>query len=213
MKDVKTHWNKVYTRNKIEELGWYEKSPEPSIQLINKCNLNKNASILNVGAGASTLVDELLSIGYNKIIASDLSSVALKKLKDRIGEKESSKVHWLVDDLTFPVELNKLEQIDLWHDRAVLHFFTEEKDSLSYFSLLKKIVKQNGFVIIAAFNLSGSPKCSGLPVHRYDENMLQEKLGSGFELMESFNYNYTMPSGDLRYYVYTLFRRFKDINS
>ena len=206
----KSHWNKVYSRNEIDKLGWYEESPEPSLRLIKKCNLDKSAILLNVGAGASTLVDELLEDGYQNIIANDLSSNALEKLKLRIGSDKSRKVQWVVDDLTQPNELNDLAQVDLWHDRAVLHFFNDEKEQYTYFKLLRKLVKPNGFVIIATFNLGGATKCSGLPVHRFDENMLQKKLGKSFMLIEAFNYTYTMPSGETRQYVYTLFQRINE---
>jgi SAM-dependent methyltransferase len=205
-KDLKHHWDTTYERAKIEKLGWYEESPGPSLQLINKCNFNKSASLLNVGAGASTLIDELLKSGFENIIANDLSSKALDKLKLRLGNDES-KIHWIVDDLTQPKELNNLEPIDLWHDRAVLHFFYKEEEQVTYFNLIRKLVKQNGFVIIAAFNLNGATKCSGLPVFRFDENILQEKLGGSFQLIEAFNYTYTMPMGETREYVYTLFKR------
>ena len=172
--ELKSHWNNTYTKD-INKLGWYEENPEPSLRLIKKCKLNKNASLLNVGAGATTLVDELVKQGYENIIANDLSSNALDKLKERLG-KDSRKIDWIVDDLTKPTELNKLGEIDLWHDRAVLHFFNDQKEQNNYFKLIKKLVKKNGFVIIAAFNMKGATKCSGLPVFRYDETMLQMKL-------------------------------------
>lgn len=206
-KDLELHWNKVYSRNEIDKLGWYEESPEPSLRLIEKCKLNNNATLLNVGAGATILVDELLEKGYNNIIANDLSSEALNKLKKRLGNDRSKQVQWIVDDLTSPTKLNKLEPVDLWHDRAVLHFLINEQKQVTYFNLLRKLVKQNGYVIIATFNLDGATMCSGLPVHRFDENMLQDKLGNGFELIEAFDHTYTMPSGDTRKYIYTLFRR------
>ena len=98
-------------------------------------------------------------------------------------------------------------QIDLWHDRAVLHFFHERSSQDAYFALLQKLVRPGGYVIIAAFNLNGAPTCSGLPVFRYDARMLQEKLGENFKLLEAFDHTYTQPSGDTRAYVYTLFRR------
>ena len=206
-KNYNKHWNKVYNNNDIDKLGWFEENPVPSLQLIEKCNFNKDAYLLNVGSGATTLVDELLEIGYNNIIANDLSSIALEKLRSRLGVQKSSKVKWVVDDLTNPMELTKLTMVQLWHDRAALHFFTNENDQNTYFNLLKKLVALNGFVIIAAFNLSSAIKCSGLAVYRYDEHMLQDKLGNDFVLIESFNYEYTMPSGDKRSYIYTLFKR------
>lgn len=204
--NLQVHWNKTYERNPIDKLGWFEENPETSLQLIEKCKLSKHAAILNIGAGATTLVDELLKEGYNNIIANDISKAALEKLKARIGEEESNKVKWIVDDVTNPTELNQLEPVDLWHDRAVLHFFTEKADQDAYFELLKKLLKLRGYVIIAAFNLEGATKCSGLPIFRYDKNMLQEKLGPDIELIEAFDYTYTMPSGQTRAYVYTLFQ-------
>ena len=116
-------------------------------------------------------------------------------------------VRWIVDDLTDPDELLTLEQIDLWHDRAGLHFFQDNGSQDKYFNLLRKLVSPGGYVIIAAFNLNGALKCSGLPVFRYDAAMLQEKLGKEFQLKEAFDFTYTQPSGDTREYVYTLFQR------
>ena len=202
--ELKSHWDKTYTKE-TTQLGWYEENPEPSLRLIEKCKLSKNASMLHVGTGASTLIDELLKQNYQNIIANDLISSALDKLKVRLGP-ESAKINWIVDDLLHPTELNHIEQVDLWHDRAVLHFFSLE-DQDRYFNLVKKLVKTEGYVIIAAFNLNSAEKCSGLPVYRFNETMLQCGLGEDFELIDSFNYTYTQPSGNTREYVYTLFKR------
>lgn len=204
---MKSHWERIYQKSAVDSLGWYESNPEPSLALIEGCNLPENATILNVGAGATTLVDELLQTGYRNVIANDLSSTALEELKQRLGPTQSNKVHWIVDDLINPGELNSLEQIDLWHDRAVLHFFQDSASQDAYFKLLRKLVRKKGYVIIAAFNLNGAEKCSGLPVVRYDAAMLEDKLGREFQLIDAFDYTYLMPSGDTREYVYTLFHR------
>jgi SAM-dependent methyltransferase len=204
--DLKSHWNIAYTKTEVHKLGWYEDNLEPSLQLIKKCNLNLDASILNVGAGATTLIDELLKHGYTNVIANDLSETALEKLKERLGDKKDA-IKWVVDDLTKPTALINLDKIDLWHDRAVVHFFNDENEQNTYFNLVKALVKDNGFVIIATFNLDGATKCSGLTVHRYNAQMLQDKLGETFNLIETFDYTYTMPSGDTRAYVYTLFQK------
>lgn len=204
---MKEHWERVFEKTAFDKLGWYEESPEPSLQLIKQCNLSKDAAILNVGTGASTLIDELLTLGFPNIIATDISSSAIRALKQRLGQEESKKIKWIIDDLTSPRELNQLAQVDLWHDRAVLHFFNEEEEQKAYFNLLKKVIKKNGFVIIAAFSLNGAEKCSGLPVYRYKTEMLQEKLGEEFHLKKAFDYTYTMPSGESREYLYTLFQR------
>lgn len=204
--DLKKHWDSAYEINDITKLGWYEEDPIPSLQLIQKCELPLDARILNVGVGTSILIDELLDFGYNNLIASDISNTALEKLQTRLGANKN-KVHWVVDDLTNPKLLSEIDPIDLWHDRAVLHFFTNEEEQNAYFSLLKKIVKPKGYVLISTFNSEGATKCSGLNVKRYNKDLLTNKLGADFKLLEFFNYTYTMPSGDTRPYIYTLFKR------
>ena len=205
--ESKLHWTKVYNNATIERLGWYENNPKQSLDLIKECNLSKDSKIFNAGAGATTLVDELINLGYQNIIANDISKPALDNLAQRIGEKESKKIRFIVEDLTNPKELLSLKDIDLWHDRAVLHFLTQKNQQETYFDLLKKLVKSKGYVIIAEFNLDGAKKCSGLDVVNYDKKMIQQRLGTDFKLLKSFDYIYTMPAGDKRPYIYTLFQR------
>ena len=204
--DMKGHWDKVYSSRADEKLGWYEDFPQESICLIDKCNLSPDSVILNVGAGTTTLIEFLLLMGYTNIIATDISSDSLTKLKTGLGNEED-KITWIVDDLTNPVHLKNIPLVDLWIDRAVLHFFTESKDQSTYFELLKSKVRKGGFVLFAEFNLNGATKCSGLPIHRYSEEILAEKLGDNFELTDSFDYLYSTPSGAERPYIYTLFRK------
>ena len=205
--DFKKHWNDAYQKSPITNLGWYEESPAPSIELIEACNLPKDALIFNAGAGATTLISELLTKGYKNILVNDISAVALAELKSHLPSPMDAAIQFVVDDLTNPSELLKLKNVDLWHDRAVLHFFTEEKQQKAYFDLLKSAIRPKGFVILAEFNLEGAKKCSGLDVFNYNEEMLQERLGSDFELLKSFNYTYIQPSGNTREYVYTLFQK------
>jgi len=200
------YWCGKYTDVDYKKLGWYEAESTPSIELIKKTKLDKKAVIFNVGAGSTTLIDSLLNKGYTNLIANDISSCALNNIKKRIGNKQNQ-VNFIVDDLVNPTLLKELPKVDIWNDRAVLHFFIEEKDQNTYFDLLKDKVNNNGFVILAEFNLQGAAKCSGLPVKRYNTQMLQEKLGNDFKLIDNFDYDYTMPSGEIRKYVYTLFQR------
>ena len=200
------YWCDIYTGTDESTLGWYEKESKPSLALIEQCHLDKNATIFNPGCGASTIIDSLLDLGYSNIIANDISSCALNKIKARIDKKENQ-VQWLVEDLTAPKALLDMPKLDLWHDRAVFHFFTAESDQNTYFDLLKDKVKSKGFVILAAFNREGATTCSGLPVKRYDSKMLTEKLGTDFQLIQEFDYIYIMPSGEKRPYIYTLFKR------
>jgi SAM-dependent methyltransferase len=198
------HWNKVYSKKPEDQLGWYEKSTEPTLRLIKQANLSKSAHILHVGAGSTTLVDELVGLGYENLWANDISEVALQKLANRVGENNISCVQ---DDLTHPIHLEKIAPVDLWIDRAVLHFFTEEEDQKTYFDLMKRKVKTGGFAIIAQFHLSGADSCSGLPVKRYSTEILKKTLQDHFVLVDHFERLYIMPSGAERPYVYTLFQR------
>ncbi len=204
---MKEHWNKVYSTRDVDKLGWYEEIPEPSIRLLSKCHINKDESILDVGAGASTFIDYLINQGFSNIIAADISEIALNKLKERLGKEKASRVRWIVDDITQPIHIQNLRDISVWHDRAVLHFLLKEAHQQEYLSTLKKVIKRDGYIIIAAFSLEGAKKCSGLDVKNYDQNMLGKFLGEDFSLLEYFDYTHYMPSGEPRPYIYTLFQK------
>jgi len=203
--NFKEHWNKVYSNTDVSKLGWYEKVPQPSIQLIEKCNLKKDSVILDVGTGTTGLIPYLLEKDYNNIIGLDISEEAIKKSSQGLKTDDAQRVKWIVDDITSPKILK--EKVDLWHDRTVLHFLTDEKQQVGYLKTLNKIVKPDGYVIIAVFSLEGAKKCSGLDVKNYNEQMISEFLGKEFILLEHFNYLYIQPSGGERPYVYTLFQR------
>ncbi len=200
------YWCGKYTDVDYKKLGWYELESTPTLELITSTNVAKDALIFNVGAGSTTLIDSLLEKGYSNLIANDISRCALNNIKKRIPS-QLDKVQFIVDDLVQPTLLNDLPKVAIWNDRAVLHFFNEEKDQNTYFKLLKEKVAQGGFVILSEFNLDGATMCSGLPVKRYNAQMLQAKLGCEFTLLKAFDYDYIMPSGEIRKYVYTLFQR------
>lgn len=207
IKDYTKHWEEVYQTKEGEQLGWFEDFPETTLQLIEKCHLNPDATILNVGAGTSTLIDALLERGFTNIIANDLSKAALQKLELRILKNYDFRLNCLVDDLTKPKALLQLQNIDLWIDRAVLHFFLLDEEQKAYFNIIKKVVSKKGYVLIAVFSLEGAEKCSGLPLQRYNAEMIQDHLGSEFKLVEAFDHIYINPSGSERPYIYTLFQR------
>ena len=207
MIDYRNHWDNVYSKSELNKLGWYEENPKSSLDLIRNCNLPKNATILDVGSGTTSLIQNLIGESYSNIIATDISEVALDRAKNLVKPNETQSVRWIADDITNPKNINQLDSIDLWHDRTVLHFLIEEDKQRGYLETLKKIVRKEGFVIIAVFSLEGAKKCSGLDVKNYDHNMIEEYLGEDFKLIKYYPYLYQMPSGDLRPYVYTLFQR------
>ena len=203
----KEHWNKVYTNNPITQLGWYEAQSFPSVQLIERCAVPKHYPIVDIGSGTSTLISDLFELGYQNLYPIDISDVALEKAKALLDKERAAQVHWIVDDITNPSTVLQLQNAAVWHDRAVFHFLTEEQHRQTYHSLLQKIVMPGGFVIMATFALDGATKCSGLPVQRYSAESLSEFFGYGFRIIESSNYTYQMPSGELRPYVYTRFQK------
>ena len=204
--DYTKHWNDAYAKNPTEKLGWYEEKSTKTLELIAKTNLSKNAKILTVGAGSSTLIDDLLEEGYSNLIVNDISEISQNHLINRL-EQKANDVSFVVDDLVNSKKLCLLEGVDLWNDRAVVHFFLKKDEQEAYFDLLKKVVKPNGFVIIAVFELNGAEKCCGLPLQRYNVEMLQNSLGNEFVLQEDFNYTFINPYGGERSYVYSLFQR------
>ena len=205
-KNLVFHWDAAYHKDD-EQLGWFESNPESTLQLIKTCNLKKDASILNVGSGTTLLIDALIDQGYTNIIANDLSEVALTKLKNRIQKKYEFDLICISDDLTNSSKLDKLQNIDLWIDRAVLHFFLKKEEQHAYFKLIHKVMTKNGFVLIAVFSSDGVEKCCGLDLQRYNLEMLQQGSGKAFKLIETFNYTYINPFGDKRPYIYTLFQK------
>ena len=205
--DYKKHWNTVYDTKADEQLGWYEDNPKPTLELIEKCKLDSDSKILCVGAGTTRLIDALLDRNYQNLIANDLSEIALTHLQQRIKSKYNYPLECIADDLTKPEHLSQLRNIELWIDRAVLHFFLEKEDIKSYFDLIRTVVSKKGYVLIATFALDGAEKCSGLPLRRYNAEMLQTELGSDFNLIESFNFTFINPSGGERPYIYTLFQK------
>ena len=204
--DLKTHWNNAFSERDSEQLGWFETTPEPSLGLIRSLDLSRYAEIFVVGTGTSTLIEFLLEDGFQNITINDISPVALDLLRDKLG-KEECNVEWALDNIIAPTILKELPAIDLWHDRAVLHFFTEEEDQLAYFNLLKQKVKSKGYVIIAAFSKTGAKKCSNLPILQYNEEMITQRLGFDFELKQVLDYTFINPRGEERPYIYTVYQR------
>jgi hypothetical protein len=203
--DLQEHWDSKYASSEENKLGWFETDLSPMLALIKEANIGFDDSILLAGAGNTRLLDELLHKGFSNIIATDISSVALNDLESRLDNPKS--VQFIVDDLTKPETLSAIEKLDLWIDRAVLHFFLEEDQLKKYVELLHAKLRSKAHVIFAEFSSEGAMMCSGLPVKRYNIEMLEELLGPDFDLVNNFSYTYMMPSGAERPYIYSLFKR------
>src|SRR3989338_9187998 len=179
--DAKEHWENIYKTKNTDEVSWYQEKPETSLNLISETSIEKNAKIIDVGAGASKLVDNLLALGFRNITALDVSLNALNKAKKRLGDKAND-VKWIVSDLR---EFETDDRYDIWHDRAVLHFLTEEEDIKRYIERVRQLLKPNGYLIVSTFSVNGPKRCSGLDIKQYSEDYVK-KLFNDFEYMRSF---------------------------
>ena len=200
--DAKKHWENIYQTKKSNELSWHQENPKTSLKLISKANLDKDANIIDVGAGDSKLVDNLITCGFRKITLLDVSSNALDKAKKRLGER-ANEVRWIVSDLK---EFETDDKYDLWHDRAVLHFLTEEEDINKYVGKVRELLKQNGYLLVSTFSENGPKKCSGLDVKQYSEDSMK-KLFSDFECITSFEEEHVTPWNASQIFIFSMFKR------
>ena len=197
--DAKTHWEKVYTSKEPEEVSWYRPHLETSLALVERAAHSHSASIIDIGAGESTLVDDLLARGYENITVLDVSQTALEVTKKRLGLL-AEQVKWIVADIT-QVELESFAY-DVWHDRAVFHFLTSIEQRAAYVRNVAKTVKPGGYVIVSTFGPEGPTKCSGLEVMRYDAESLRDEFGAHFRLVESLKELHRTPFGTTQQFVY-----------
>jgi len=202
---TKQHWEKVYSTKATDKVSWFQEHAALSLKLIQGANIPFTASIIDVGGGASTLVDDLLLKGYENITVLDIAEAAIAKAKVRL--KESSSVVQRVEASVIESELPALTY-DVWHDRAVFHFLTEVKQRQAYVKKLLHAVKPCGLIIVATFAEDGPTKCSGLPVARYGEMELFAEFGEPlFTLIGSEKESHFTPEGNEQKFVYCAFRK------
>ncbi len=205
---LKEHWDAAYDKTANDKLGWYEESPQPSLDLINDLALEKETLQFHAGAGSSTLIDHLVEEAYTNILVNDISSVALANLKSRLDKKfPSNTVNYICDDLTAPNDLLSMPEVSLWHDRAVLHFFRKDAEKKAYFNLVQQKVAKGGYVLLATFHPDGAKKCCGLDICAYDTPLFQKHLGVHFSLIKEMQHTFINPNGDPRLYQYALFQK------
>jgi ubiquinone/menaquinone biosynthesis C-methylase UbiE len=200
----KDHWEKVYTTKATDAVSWFQPHADRSLDLIRVSHHGHDAAIIDVGGGASTLVDDLVAEGYTDLTVLDLSAAALEVARKRVGVQES-KVRWIDADIT-RVEL-PANRYDIWHDRAVFHFLTDAADRETYVRTVFNSVKPGGHVIVAAFAEDGPLQCSGLPVMRYRAGELHDQFGEAFELLVHSREEHHTPSGAVQPFVYCYCRR------
>jgi SAM-dependent methyltransferase len=195
----RNHWEAIYQRKGPDEVSWYRPHLERSLRFIADAGLSKTASILDVGGGASTLVDDLLDSGYGTVTVLDLSASAIARAQERLGSRAAT-VTWLVGDVT-KLELPE-HRFDFWHDRAVFHFITEDTARERYVMAVRHALKPNGHIVVATFGPSGPDRCSGLPVVRYSPEGIHEQFGNEFRRIGSDTEVHHTPWGSEQEFVY-----------
>ena len=197
--DVKNHWENVYATKAPDQVSWYRRHLETSLALIERAAPAHESSIMDVGGGESTLVDDLLLRGYKNLTILDVSQTAMEVTKKRLGSA-AEQVHWLVADIV-EVELEP-QAYDVWHDRAVFHFLTTPERRVAYVRQVTRAVKPGGHVIVSTFGPEGPTRCSGLDVMRYDAGSLHDEFGRRFRLVESSKELHPTPFGATQQFLY-----------
>jgi 2-polyprenyl-3-methyl-5-hydroxy-6-metoxy-1,4-benzoquinol methylase len=197
--DIKTHWEKVYTSKTSDTVSWYRSHLEKSLSLIERAAVGFSASIIDVGGGESTLVDDLLARGYQNITVLDISQTAIDVTKDRL-KTAAERVHWITADVTKADLASSV--YDVWHDRAVFHFLTSIEQRVAYVRNVARAVKTGGHVIVGTFGPEGPTRCSGLDVMRYDAESLHDQFGTRFRLVESSKELHHTPFGTTQQFLY-----------
>lgn len=197
--DPKSHWDTVYRTKRPDQVSWYRPHLEVSLELVAEAAPNRDARIIDVGGGESTLVDDLLTRGYRNLAILDISSTALEVAKARLGDA-ANKVQWLCGDVTSFAFTR--HQYDVWHDRAVFHFMIESAQRAAYVRQVAHAVKPGGHVIVATFGPEGPTQCSGLDVARYDPNALHDEFGPGFQLIRHLTELHQTPAGSIQQFTY-----------
>jgi len=203
MADQREHWRQAYAGKREDEVGWYQVSPDTSLALIENSCAGTEARIIDVGGGASRLVDVLLDRGFRRLTVLDIADTGLRQAQERLGGR-ASRVQWVIADIT---AWNPVDPYDLWHDRAVFHFLTEKNERAKYCAVLERTLAPGGHAVIGTFAPDGPQMCSGLPVIRHDAESLGRELGPAFKDVETVLEDHTTPGGEVQHFQFTRFAR------
>jgi ubiquinone/menaquinone biosynthesis C-methylase UbiE len=198
------HWDDVYMTKAADTVSWFQDDPTPSLAMIARAGLGVSEPIIDVGGGASVLIDRLLDRGHANLTVLDIAQAGLAVAQERLG-KRAGRVSWIAQDVTTwqPPQ----DAFSIWHDRAVFHFLVDEADRLAYMRALDRSLRTGGFVAIAPFALGGPERCSGLPVRRYSAEMLQAELGPAYQLIDQRSQTHVTPAGNRQDFLWCLFKK------
>jgi len=201
--DRKTYWRNVYQEKSPLKVSWYQKEAKISLELIRRTEVTNNEGIIDVGGGASVLVDNLQKESFTNLAVLDISENAIVSAKKRLGDS-AKRIEWFVSDIT---KFNAQRKFSLWHDRALFHFLTDSSDRKSYIKVLNNSLKPEGHLIIATFAIGGPEKCSGLEIVQYDSEKMIAELGVDFELIEERNEVHVTPGNKEQMFIFFRFRK------
>lgn len=193
------HWENVYRTKAVDGVSWYALHLNRSVDLVRRTGIPLDGAIVDVGAGASTLADDLIAAGYRNVAVMDLSLAALKVSRERLGNAAAA-VKWIQGDVVSAPFVRS--SFDVWHDRAVFHFLTNPEDRAAYVDAVRRAVRHNGHVIVATFGPNGPTRCSGLDVMRFSADELHDEFGPSFRLVEHVEETHTTPFGTEQQFVY-----------
>ena len=198
-----TAWDHIYATREMTGVGWHEPDPLNSRELVAAAIERGGRSIIDVGGGASWLVDHLLEMDLDRIAVLDISEAALGLARHRLGDR-AERIEWIVGDAS---ALDDVGAFDIWHDRAAFHFLLDPDARRRYAGLVRQTVPDEGTVIVATFASDGPERCSGMPVQRYEPETLAAELGAGFSLVDSRRHLHHTPTGFPQQFQYSTFRR------
>ncbi|MFN2440008.1 MAG: trans-aconitate 2-methyltransferase, partial [Chitinophagaceae bacterium] len=196
-------WDDIYKSKAEDEVSWFQRYPKTSMEFVELFNLPLNANIIDIGGGDSHFVDALLDKGYRNIYVLDISTNAIERAKQRLGNK-ASKVHWIVSDVT---EFEPTVQFDFWHDRAAFHFLTTENKIYKYVSTAEDAIKKDGYLILGTFSENGPKKCSGLEIKQYSEASMSARFEIAFDRIKCITEDHKTPFNTIQNFLFCSFKK------
>ena len=199
----KKHWENVYQTKQLNEVSWFEPTPETSLDFIKQFNIQKTAKIIDIGGGDSLLVDYLLDLGYQDVTVLDISEAALNRAKERLGSR-AKRVKWIIADAA---TFKPTEKYDFWHDRAAFHFLTDEKEIENYVETVQQSISPTGILVIGTFSEQGPKECSGIEIKQYSERTMTDRLKMFFEKIRCITVEHKTPFDTIQNFIFCSFRK------
>lgn len=201
--DRKKHWENIYKTKQLNEVSWFQPTPETSLEFFKQFNVPLTAKVIDIGGGDSLLVDNLLDLGYQDITVLDISAAALERAKQRLGVR-ANMVKWIVADAA---TFKPIEKYDFWHDRAAFHFLTEEKEISDYLNTARQSINPSGVLVLGTFSEQGPKKCSGIEIKQYTETTMTNRLKDFFEKIKCITIDHKTPFNTIQNFVFCSFRK------